>query len=144
MQMLSVETKRRHGDLLCAVENRLPHLLAHGKVALDVFDFHRGVVHQDADGERQSSQRHDVDGLADRSQQDDRNKNRERDGNGNDDRRTPIAEEDQNHDGGKSRCDQALAQHAVDRCAHKQRLVKQRRDLQFRRQRLRGLLQRCS
>ena len=45
--------ERRHGDLLRAVENGLPHLLAHGQIALDVFDFHRGIIDQDADGQRQ-------------------------------------------------------------------------------------------
>ncbi len=89
-----------HGDLLRAVKNGLPHLLAHGKIAFDVFDFHRGIIHQNANGERQSSQSHDVDGLADRAQKDDRNKDGERDGNGNDDRGTPVAEEDENHEGG--------------------------------------------
>ena len=67
-----------HGDLLRAVENRLPHLLAHGEVALDVFDLDGGVVDQDADGERQSSQGHDVQRLADGSQQDDGTEDRER------------------------------------------------------------------
>src|ERR1700733_1067993 len=42
--------KRRYGDLLGAVEDGLLHLLAHGKVALDVFDFHRGIIDQEADG----------------------------------------------------------------------------------------------
>ena len=128
--------KRRHGDLLGAVEDGLLHLLAHGKVALDVFDFHRGIIDQDADGERQSAQGHDVDGLANRAQHDDRDEDRERNGDGNDDRGAPIAEEDENHDGSKSRCDQSLAQHALDRRAHEQGLVKQRGDFQLRRQRL--------
>src|ERR1039458_3841483 len=102
----------RHGDLLRTVEDGLLHLLAHGQVALDIFDLHRSVVDQDADGERQSSQGHDVDGLADGPQHDDRNKNRERDGNGDDDGGTPVAQEDKDHDGGESRGDRRLAHHA--------------------------------
>src|SRR5271154_1019928 len=130
----------RHGDLLRAVKDSLLHFLAHGKVALDVFDFHRGVIHQDAHGQRQSSQSHDVDGLADGAQQDDRNKNGKRDGNGYDDRWAPITEENEDHDSGEGRRDQPLPQHSLDRCPHKQRLVEQRGNFQFRRQRLSGLL----
>ena len=46
-----------------ALAQRLPLL----EVALDVLDRHRGVVHQDADRQRQAAQRHDVDRLAERS-----------------------------------------------------------------------------
>ena len=65
MQMHKRRDESRNRDLLRAIENGLPHLLAHGQVALDVFDFHRRIVHQDADRERQTAERHDVDRLAD-------------------------------------------------------------------------------
>ena len=35
------------------------------EMALDVFDRDGGVVDQDADGQREAAERHDVDGLAD-------------------------------------------------------------------------------
>ena len=41
-------------------------LLALFQIAIDVLDLDRGVVDQDADGERQAAQGHDVDGLAQR------------------------------------------------------------------------------
>src|SRR5690348_6452145 len=36
-------------NLLSSVENGLDSLLAHGQIAVDIFNFHRSVVHQDAD-----------------------------------------------------------------------------------------------
>src|SRR5579863_2893380 len=131
--------ERGDGNLLRPVEDSLLHLLAHAEIALDVFDFDSRVVHENADGECQSAQRHDVDGFVYGPQHDDRNKNGERDGDRDDDRGTPIAKEDRDHDGGKNRRDQRLPHHAVDRCAHKQGLVKQRGDFQLGRQGLRGL-----
>ena len=86
-----------HGDLLRAVENGLPHLLAHGKIALDVFDLDGGVVHQDADGQRQPAQGHDVERLADGGQREDGTEDGERNRNRNDDGGAPVAEEEQNH-----------------------------------------------
>ena len=56
--------QRRGGNLRRAVENRLLEFLALLEIAIDVLDRHRGIVHQDADRQRQSAQRHDVDRLA--------------------------------------------------------------------------------
>ncbi len=79
MQMQMVETKA--GTAICggAIENRLLHFLALRQVAFDVLDFDGGVVDQDSDGEGKTAQGHDVDGLAQRAEQEDRNKDRERD-----------------------------------------------------------------
>ena len=54
----------RRGDLLRAIEHGAHQRLLHGHVAVGVFDFHGGVVHQDADRQRQAAERHHVDGLA--------------------------------------------------------------------------------
>ena len=64
--------QRRHRDLLGAVQDGLPDRFAHVEVAVDVLDLHGGVVHQDADGECQPAERHDVDGLAEQAQRDHR------------------------------------------------------------------------
>ena len=58
--------ERRHGDLARAVQNRAHTALPMREVAMNVFDLHRGVVHQNADRERHTAQRHDIDGLAQR------------------------------------------------------------------------------
>ena len=82
----------RDRDLLRAVQNGLFQLLALGQVAFDVFDFDRGVVHQDADRQRQPSQGHDVDRLAQRAQRQHGDEDRKRDGDGNNDGGAPVAE----------------------------------------------------
>jgi hypothetical protein len=50
--------------------------LALAHVAVDVFDFDGGVVHQDAHRQRQAAERHDVDGLAQQAEHDQRIENR--------------------------------------------------------------------
>ena len=71
MQMRQRRYQRRYGDLRRAVQNGLLDFLALFQVAIDVFDFDRGVVDQDADGQRQPAEGHDVDGFAERAQHDD-------------------------------------------------------------------------
>ena len=64
MQIDSVPTKV--GAAICAraVQDRDAQRLAHRVVAMDVLDFHRRVIDQHADRQRESAQGHDVDGLA--------------------------------------------------------------------------------
>jgi hypothetical protein len=56
------------GDLRGAVEDRLLEGLAVFEVAADVLDGDGGVVDQDADGQGEAAEGHDVDGLAERAQ----------------------------------------------------------------------------
>ena len=77
--------------------------------------------------------------LADRAQHDDGDKDGKRNRNRNDDGRPPVAEEEKDHHRRQRRRQQRLAQHALNGGAHEQRLIKQRADLQLRRQRLRRL-----
>ena len=69
MQMDSVETKA--GVAICAAPSRMACSISLPgfKIAIDVFDLDGGVVDQDADGERQAAEGHDVDGLAERREQ---------------------------------------------------------------------------
>ena len=62
MQMHSVET--RAGTAICAAPSRIASCscVPIFQIALDILDGDRGIVHQDADGEREAAQRHDVDG----------------------------------------------------------------------------------
>ena len=64
MQMDERGDQRGDGDLRRAVEDGLLDLLARFEIAVDVLDFDGGVVDQDADGQRQAAEGHDVDGLA--------------------------------------------------------------------------------
>ncbi len=105
--------QRGHGDLRSAVQNGLDDFLALVDVAVDVFDFDRGVVHQNADGERQAAESHDVDRFAECAQHDDRSQDRKRDRDRDDQRAAPAAQEHQDHQAGEAGGDHAFADHAV-------------------------------
>src|SRR5207247_749087 len=128
--------ERRHRDLLGAVQDGLDDGLAHVEVAVDVLDLHGGVVHEDADGEREPTERHDVDGLAEQAEGDDRRQDRERDGDRDDERAPPAPQEEQDHRGGETGGDHRLANHAADRRAHEARLVGKRLNGELRPERL--------
>jgi hypothetical protein len=53
----------------CAVEHGLLDPLAQGHLAMDVLNFHRGIVHQDPDDQDQTAQGHQIDRLAKCSEQ---------------------------------------------------------------------------
>ena len=108
MQMQSVETSA--GTAICAAPSRMACTISLPcvKVAVDVFDFDGGVVHQDADGERQAAERHDVDGFAQRAEDDDRGENRERNRDRDDQRAAPASQEEQDHEAGEAGGDDAL------------------------------------
>ena len=119
--------------MLRAVENGLNRVLAHGEVAIDVFDFDCGIVDKDADGEREAAQGHDVDSLAEGAEEENANENRKRDRDENDERALPVAEEEKNHDDGEAGGDEAFAENALDRCANEERLIEKLVDLEARR-----------
>ncbi len=104
----------RHGDLLRAVEHSLgQRLVVDAEVAVDVFQFHRGVVHEDADGEREAAQRHHVECVPERVEQEQRHEDGQRDRHGDDERRAPASQEDEDHHGRQARGDERLLEHAV-------------------------------
>ena len=70
MQIERVETKAGNGNLRGAIQDRLLHFFAFLQITVDILDLDRGVVDQDADGQRQTAQGHDVDGLAQSSEHD--------------------------------------------------------------------------
>ena len=72
MQMQSVETNA--GSAISCAPSRMAGSsgLPDGHVAVNVLDRHRGVIDQDADGERQAAQGHQVDGFAQRAENGDR------------------------------------------------------------------------
>jgi hypothetical protein len=99
MQIASVATKGGHGDLLRAVEDRLLQRFPHREVSMDVFDLDRGIIDEDANGEREAAEGHDVDRIAERAEQRDRGEDRERNRDQHDERAAPRTEEEQD-----SRC----------------------------------------
>lgn len=101
-------------DLLGAIEHRAHERLLHGHVAMRVLDFDGGVIHEDADSERQPAERHDVDCLPGEAQHDDRNQNRKRNRDANDDGAAPASDEEQNHQTGETGGDDGFAQYALN------------------------------
>src|ERR1035437_263558 len=126
-----------YGDLRRAIENRLLHLFALGKVALDVFDFHGGVIHKDPNCQRQTAQGHDVNRLPERTEHEDGYEDRKRDRDGDDNGGTPVTEEKQDHRCGQGGGGQCFQDHAPNGGADEQRLIEERADLHLRRERLR-------
>ena len=133
MQMASVETNA--GVAICAAPSRIARRsgLFIAEVAVDVFDLHRGVVHQDADRQGHAAQRHGVERLAQRPQHDDRREDRQRDRDGDDQRAPPRAEEQQDHQRRQPGRDRPFLEHALDGGADEDRLVEEQLHLQFRR-----------
>ncbi len=128
MQMARVETSA--GVAICAAPSRMACSISFPdfEVAVDVLDLHGRIVHQNADGQRQAAQGHDVDGLVQGVEHHERAENGKRNGDRDNQRGTPTAQEDQDHDGGEAGGDDGLADHAVDGAAHKDRLVRERVD----------------
>src|SRR6266498_352204 len=78
------------------------------QIALDVFNFHRGIVHQYSHRQCQAAEGHDVESLAQRAQYDHRSENREWNGDGDDQRAAPVPEKKQNHSRRQARRGQGL------------------------------------
>ncbi len=128
--------RRRHNDLLGAIENGGFDRLALLEVPVDVLDGDGSVVDQNADRERQATERHDVDGFAQQRKAGQRRQDGQRDRERDDQRRAPAAEEQQDHHPGQRRCDHAFPDHAGYRIGDENRLIADRGQLQAARQRL--------
>ena len=113
MQMQSVRNERGDCDLRGAFKDAFMELGTFFKIALDVFDGDDRVVNEDADGEREAAESHDIDGLAEQAEDDDGRKNRKRDGDRDDERRAPTAEEEQDHQAGKHGGDDGFSDDAL-------------------------------
>ena len=63
MQIHNVETSA--GTAICCEPSRMARdgILALCQISIDVLDCDRGVIHENAHGQRQTAQSHDVDGL---------------------------------------------------------------------------------
>ncbi len=116
------------GDLLSGVEDGADQGLLLGHVAMGVFDFDRRVVDQDADGESEAAEGHDVDGLAESGEDDERGGDRERDGGADDQGGAPGAEEQQDHEAGEDGGDGGFADDLGDGLADEDGLVEERGD----------------
>ena len=119
----------RHDDLVGGLDDGGPeiHLPAglpgRFEMRVDVLDHDRGVVHQDADRERQAVEGHDVDVLSHGRQAYDRGQDGERDGGGDDQGRAPASDEDQHRQTGEDGRRRHLLHHVLDGRAYELRGV---------------------
>ena len=90
-------------------------------------------VDQNTDRERQAAERHGVERVAKEVEHNERGQDRERYGDHDHDRRSPGAEEQQDHHRRQRGRDRALADHAGDRRFDEHRLVEQLIDFEARR-----------
>jgi hypothetical protein len=87
----------READLARPVEGGEERRLALLDAAMDVLDLDDGVVHHDADGEHHGEERQHVDGGAEEGDHHVGGDHRDRDRDDGDERRAPVAQEDQDH-----------------------------------------------
>src|SRR5271156_86119 len=109
-----------NGDLLRSVEDGLFHigLVALFENAIYVLDLNSRIVDENADRKCQTAQGHDVDRLAQKTQNDHRSENRQRNGDRNNDRAAPTPDEEKYHRRSQEPGNQGLADDAMDRAAH--------------------------
>src|SRR4051794_10184712 len=110
-------------DFLRTIQNGLLKRFASGHLAVNVLNFHGSVVHEDTYSQCQSAEGHEVDRFAQSAEHGDGTQDGKRDGERNDDRAAPGGEEQQNHHGGEGSGNNTLFEHAINGCAHKERLI---------------------
>jgi hypothetical protein len=98
---------------------------------MGVFDFHRSIVNQDSDREGQAAERHHIDGLTEQIKHGKRRQNRQRNGDTNDQRTAPTAEEQQDHERCESGGEEGLVNDAFDGRSDEDRLIGQGNDLEI-------------
>ncbi len=137
--------QRRHGDAGGAVQGRMRQaVVLLGHQAMGILDGHRRIVDQDADRERETAERHRVEGLAQEIEHDQRGQDRERNRDHDHQGRPPRSEKEQDHQCGEARGDGSFAQHPDDRLLDEHRLIEQLVDREAgRRRRARGLQRRA-
>src|SRR5215469_9178155 len=101
------------------------------KMSLDVLNSDRCIVDEDADRESQSTKRHDVDRLVQEAQNHDRCQDRERNGDRNDQCAAPTPQKYEDHQTRECSGNDCFSNHSIDGVAHKDRLVRERLNLQF-------------
>ena len=115
----------RHGDLLGAFQNRLSDFLPFTQDPIDVLDLDGGVVHKDADRERQPAEGHHVDGFMQKAEHDDRSQDGKRNRHSDDQRAAPAPEEQQDHQARQAGGDNRFTDYRPDRGSYEQGLVHQ-------------------
>ncbi len=95
------------------------------EISFDVFDGYSGVVHQNTHGKSQSAQRHDIDRLSKKAEDDHRSEDRQWNGNGDNQCAAPASEEKQDHQRSEAGGNHCLSNYTADGRFHKDRLIGQ-------------------
>ena len=114
------------GDLLGGVEDGAHQRLLLCHVAVRVLDLDGRVVDENADGEGEAAEGHDVDGLVERREDDERGGDREGNGGADDQGTAPAAEEEQDHEAGEDRGNGGFAGDLGDGVADEDGLIEER------------------
>ena len=105
----------RHGGAAARLHHGSRARNARQHLRVDVLDLDGGLVHQNADREREAAERHDVDGLPASAQS---STTAASSANGmfehDDQRAAPVAQEDQDHQAGEHRAQQSFDDQAAD------------------------------
>ena len=101
--------ERRQRDFLRAGQNGFFERLARRHVVMDIFNRHRRIVHQDADRQRETAERHQVDRFTERAQTGDGTQHGKRNGKRDDERAAPRTKEQQYHQRGQRGGNHAFA-----------------------------------
>ena len=119
----------RHGGAAAGLEDGARARDARQHVGVDVLDLDGGFVDQHADGERQAAEGHDVDGLAGGPEQNHGAEQGERNIQDHDQGAAPVAQEEQHHQAGERRAEQAFGDQAADGVGDVGRLVELQADV---------------
>src|SRR5580698_4084341 len=118
------------GNLMGAVENRDQQRLTHRVIAMDVLDLDGGVIDHFFFREGETTESHDVEGLAGELEEDDGGENRERYRRDDDKGAARGADEDEHHQGDQYRGDDGLADDLDQRASDEGGLVESERHLE--------------
>ena len=103
-------------------------------MGVDVLDRDRRLVDQDADGQRQPAQGHDVDRLIRYRERRHRREDRERNVQDHDERAAPIPQKQEHHQAGEHHAERAFEKQAPNSACHQGGLVELVADLDVVRQ----------
>ena len=123
----------RKGDLASTVENSGAYVLPQRNLPFDVLDLDERVIHEDADGESKSAERHQIECRARQVKPDDRAEQGERNRRENDERGAPGTQKQEHHGGDKTADKQNFVLHPFHGRTDEDRLVENRFDVHARR-----------
>src|SRR5216683_5443487 len=121
-------------DLRRAVEDNFIHVLLWFRLAVAVYvlDLNGCVVHQNADRQCESTERHNIDRFSDRAKHNDGGQDCQRDGGRDDNGASPTAQKSENHESGQARGNKRFPDDTTDRATNKNGLIRQRRYIELR------------